>query len=198
MWFHKPTKQAFVLLPKTGSTTAQAFLHKLGWKFIGEHHSYPSEMIVKYPNLAGYSIYGFVRDPLARFESCILFLKQIPSAADVLTRYLHDHKINKTREEITYDEVVDMFDQLDNYNVIGGIFRPQYLWFDAPNVTALDYQGFEYELRRITNNHDEPIQNYNVSTNFGRGVITQKVKDFVRKQYAADYEFAKNALGKEY
>jgi hypothetical protein len=91
-----------------------------------------------------------------------------------------------------------MFDQLDNYNVIGGIFRPQYLWFDTPNVIALDYQNFEYELRRITNNYAQPIQNYNVSTNFGRSVITQKVKDFVREQYAADYALIKDRLGKEY
>ena len=155
-------------------------------------------MIAKYPNLAGYSIYGFVRDPLARFESCILFLKQVPRPVDELTKCLENIKFGKTRETVTYDEMVDLFPEFAKYNLISVVFRPQHIWFDVPNVTALDYQGFEYELRRITNNHDEPIQNYNVSTNFGRGVITQKVKDFVREQYAADYEFAKNALGKEY
>jgi hypothetical protein len=38
----------------------------------------------------------------------------------------------------------------------------------------------------------------NKSTDFGRSVVTQKVKDFVREYYATDYQFAKDVLGKEY
>jgi hypothetical protein len=198
MWFNKLTKQAFVLPPKTGSVTCRYFLHHIGWKFIGEHHAYPSEMISKYPNLADYSIYAFLRDPLARFESCVLFLKQIPRPIDTLSKLLEENNVDKTRETITYDEIVDLFPKFNSYGFVKTVFRPQCLWFDAPNVTALDYQNLESELRRITSNYDTPIKSYNVATNYGRSVITQKVKDFVREQYAADYALIKDRLGKEY
>lgn len=199
MWFDKSSKQAFVLPPKTGSVTCRAFLNSIGWKHIPHHHTYPSYLIKQYPNLADYSIYAFLRDPLTRFESAILFLKRIPfDSVNQLNQCIQNNGLDKTKENITYDEIVDIFPTFKNYNFLETVFIPQVNWFDVPNVTALDFQNLEAELRRITNNYSEPLKSYNVSTNFDRSVITQKVKDFVRGYYAADYALIKDRLGKEY
>lgn len=199
MWFDKSSKQAFILIPKTGSVTCRGFLNAIGWKNLAPHHAHASNLIRRYPNLAEYSIYAFLRDPLTRFESSILFLKQIPfNSVDELSRCLENNGINKTKEELTYDEVVDLFPTFKNYMLLDTVFIPQSDWFDAPNMIGLDYMNLETELRRITNNYSEPLKKYNVSTDFGRSVITQKVKDFVREYYAADYALIKDRLGKEY
>lgn len=198
MWFNKPTKQAFIFPTKTGSVTARNFLKNIGWRNISDQMTPPSVLIDKYPNLASYSIYGFVRDPLARFESAILFLKQIETHMDNFNKAIEESGINVSKNEISYDQVVDIFPVLREFSVSNAVFTPQHLWFDAPNVTVLDYENLEPDLRRITNNYDTPMDSYNVSTDVGRSVITQKVKDFVREYYAADYALIKDRLGKEY
>jgi hypothetical protein len=199
MWFDKSSKQAFVLPPKTGSVTCRAFLNSVGWKYIPYHHSYPSDLIKQHPNLAEYSIHAFLRDPLTRFESGILFLKRLPfDSVNQLNQCIQNNGLNKTRLDITYDEIVDIFPTFKNYTMLETVFLPQSNWFDAPNVNALDFVNIEAELRRITNNYTAPLKRYNKATDFGRSVITQKVKDFIREQYAADYALIKDRLGKEY
>lgn len=199
MWFDKSSKQAFVLIPKTGSVTCRWFLDSVGWKHLPHHHAYASRLIEKYPNLASYSIYAFLRDPLTRFESSVLFLKQLPfNSIDQLTQCIENNGLERNRENISYDEIVDLFPTFKNYTLLETVFVPQSDWFDTPNVNALDFVNIEAELRRITNNYSAPLKKYNVSTNFGRSVITQKVKDFVRDYYATDYALIKDRLGKEY
>lgn len=195
MWFHKDSKQAFLFPPKTGSTSSRLFLYSLGWKCLAYQVSTASDLIDKYPNLTSYSIYGFLRDPLARFESSILHIKQVHPQSYFLDELLKDKPY--TRETISYEELIDLFPNL-RQSPWGVFFYPQHRWFDAPNVTALDFENMEAELRRITGNTDMPIDRKNVSTDFGRSVITQKVKDFVREYYADDYALIKDRLGKEY
>jgi hypothetical protein len=103
---------------------------------------------------------------------------------------------NKTRESICYDEVIDLFPLL--LRRFDRFFSPQSTWLDFPNVTTLDFENLESELKRIAGHHDKAVTRYNASTDFGRSVITDKVRNFVRDYYAADYDFAKNVLGKEY
>lgn len=199
MVFNKLTKQAFVFPPKTGTITSIHFLMSCGWKRLPNPHQYTSLFIEAYPSLSDYSIYGFFRDPLKRFESSALFLKQVPTlkwTENFFEKSIAEAGLNRTRETISYDEMIDIFPLL--LRRFDRIFEPQSTWLNFPNVTALDFSNIESELRRITGNTDGPMRRYNTSTEFGRSVITDKVRAFVREYYAADYQFAKDILNKEY
>jgi hypothetical protein len=196
MWFHKATKQAFIFPTKTGSASARSFLDKSGWKCLAYQAEIPANLIAQYPNLATYSIYGFLRDPLKRFESSVLHIKQVSIYKNLFDKFLADK--SRTREFISYEEVIAFMPQLSLLTWANVFFWPQSYWFEAPNVTILDFDNIEAELRRITGNTTEPFEALNASTDFGRSEITQAVRDFVREHYAADYALAKDRLGKEY
>jgi len=196
MFFHKPSQQAFVFPTNCGTNTAMQFLHGCGWKNIGKNHFAPEQFIGMYSNLQNYQIYAFVRDPVLRFESGILHIKQVSYYRPILDQFLIDQGIPKTRETVSYEDLIPVFDAMqEKFSVI---FDPQVKWHQAPNVMALDFNNMEVELRRITGNADQPLVRYNTSTDFGRSEITQVVRDFVREQYAADYALAKDRLGKDF
>lgn len=185
MIFNKATKQAFICPTKVGTFTTAHFLKNAGWKSLGGPHQFFTIFAEKYPNLLQYQVYCFMRDPLARFESAILHLKQMPYTRDNFKLVIDEQGINKTIEQISYDEVVDIFPALSvEFEML---FKPQTAWFTHSNIQALDFQNMEAELRRITGNTEQPLVRYNTSTDFGRSVVTQKVIDFVRQHYAADY-----------
>ena len=196
MYFHKASKQAFVFPPKCGTQTAMRFLAACGWKHAAKSHFVPEVFIEKYSNLQSYKLYAFLRNPLARFESAVLYAKQAGINHKVMDKLLVDHGIQKTRETVSYDELVDIFPAVKE--AFGVIFKPQVDWYQVPNVTPLDFDNYEVEIRRITGNTEVPLVIRNKSTAFGKSVITQKVIDFVRQEYAADYALAKDRLGKEY
>jgi hypothetical protein len=196
MVFHKTTKKAFVFPTKTGTFTAMHFLKNIGWKFLGGPHQFYEFFAEKYPNLYQYQVYCFFRNPLARFESAILHVKQMPYSGSDFQGVIDKNKISKTVETISYDEVIDIFSQVSE--TFEMLFKPQVAWLAHSNIQALDFDNYEAELRRVTENADQPIVRYNTSTDFGRSVITDKVREFVRDYYAADYQFAKDVLGKEY
>lgn len=215
MLFNKKTRQAFTFPMKTGTLTTKNFLEKLGWHNGGELHVPIVDLLKEYPNLINYEVYSFLRNPLRRFESCVLYMKQNSYYSSVFGTFLRTFKINRTIEDISYDEIVDLFlnlkcwinTPLENEFIFYGkkgeqtfklLFSPQALWVDHPKVTALDFDNFECELRHVTGDRDTPIVPHNVSTVFGKSVITNKVKDFVRQEYADDYNFAKKVFGKEY
>jgi hypothetical protein len=196
MFFHKASQQAFVFPTKCGTYTVMNFLHNCGWKNVGNNHLPAEWFIEKYPNLQNYEIYAFVRDPVLRFESGILHIKQVSGSKLSLDKFLIDQNIAKNLESASYEDLIPVFSaKLKKFSVI---FDPQVKWHQAPNVRALDFNNMEAELRRITGNADQPLVRYNTSTDVGRSVITQNVIDFVRQEYAADYVLAKDRLGKEY
>jgi hypothetical protein len=185
MFFNKQTKQAFIFPPKTGTITVRHFLGAIGWKGLTPHHQTTEEWIKTYPVLEDYNIYGFLRDPLKRFESAILHIKQFPMAKGFFAEFLKARGIEKTAETVTYEELCgihsDLIVQFEHF------FRPQAIWLDHPKVTILDFRNMEAELRRITGNTEQPLVRYNTSTDFGRSVITPAVGEFVRQHYADDY-----------
>jgi hypothetical protein len=199
MVFNKATKQAFVFPPKTGTITCLHFLISCGWKRLPNPHQYTAAFVEAYPSLKDYSLYGFFRDPLKRFESSVLFLKQVPTlklTENYVEKVIAEAGIDKTRESISYEEVIDLFPLL--MRRFDRFLAPQSTWLDFPNVTTLDFENLESELKRIAGHHGKAVTRYNASTSFGRSVITDKVRSFVREYYAADYDFAKNVLGKKY
>lgn len=196
MYFHKASKQAFLFPPKCGSITAMNFLAACGWKTAYMSHNVPEFFIEKYPNLKNYQIYAFFRNPVTRFESAVLYAKQAKINHEILEKLLVDNNIQETRQSVSYDKIVDIFPAVKT--ALGVIFKPQIEWYRVPNVTPLDFDNYEAEIRRITGNMETPVVAMNKATSFGKSEITQKVIDFIRQEYAADYALAKDRLGKEY
>lgn len=200
MLFNEATKQAFVFPPKTGSHTVKNFLKSRNWREHGtlDWHSFIDIAIKKFPELNNYDIYGFFRDPLARFESSILFMKQHATSNYYFSELLRNNGVQKCVEEISYDDIVDLFDLVNTYDFFKILFLPQVCWLEHSKVEVLDFDKFENELQRIAGNKHAPILSYNVSTSFGKSAVTNRVKNFVRQNYADDYSYGKKVLGKEY
>lgn len=192
MFFNKATKQAFIFPAKVGTITTRHFLGSIGWHGLHPYHATAAELIEKHPALNDYTIYGFYRDPVKRFESAVLHCKQFPMVRDILAKLLQDNGISKSVEAVSYDELVDVHAAL--VEQFKGLFISQTHWLDHPKVTVLDFAKFEEELRRITGNTTQALVHRNVSSDFGRSEITPKVVDFVKAHYASDYEFARRVL----
>lgn len=195
MLFNKQTKKAFVFPPKNGTHTVVYFLHPFGWHRGADNHELTNVLFDTHPNLVNYKVYGFLRDPLKRFESVILHFKQFPFTRLQFDEFLQQQNATP-REQLTYDEFVNLIPAMPSYFDI--LLRPQSDWLAHPQVTVLDFDNFESELRRISGNADQQIGRHNVADDFGKSVITDKVRAFVREHYAADYALAKDRLGKEY
>lgn len=185
MIFNKVTKQAFVHPPKTGTHTTQAFLRSLGWKALPKPHALTQEFLNTYPNLDSYEIFGFLRDPLKRFESTVLYLKRPWIINRQFSSILLAGNTADSVESLSYEHVVNNFAEISS--LLPVFFMPQSAWLNHPKVTVLNFENIESELRRISGNYSQPIEKLNVGTDFGRSVITPAVKEFVRQQYADDY-----------
>lgn len=185
MFFNKQAKQAFVFPPKVGTITIRHFLGLAGWKGLRPYHGTPAQLIEKYPSLNDYTIYGFYRDPVKRFESAVLHCKQFPIVRDTFAKLLQDNGISKSIEAVSYDDLINVHGAL--VEQFKGLFLPQSHWLNHPKVTALDFRNMEAELRRITGNTTQEFNHWNVASDFGRSVITPAVEEFVRQQYADDY-----------
>lgn len=202
MVFSKETKQTFIHPTKTGTHTTRTFLKATGWKeliFLEDGqcwHSSPEALITKYPNLSNYTIYGFLRDPLRRFESAVLHIKRDSWVNKNLEKVLRQNKINDPLELVSYETFINVFPQLPKQMDI--FLKPQAFWLAHSKVTILDFDNLEFELRRISGNTTQSIEVINKANDFGRSNITHTVRDFVREQYAVDYALAKDRLGKEY
>lgn len=188
MMFHRGTKTAFVLPPKTGTTTLVFCLEKLNFrllpqkKYIGDNrHPFPKEFLKTYPVLNEYKFYGFFRNPLDRFQSLL-------SMSGMLFKKI-DHK--------NYEKSL-----IKNFNSIESLKRVpknQVEWLDYPIIKVLDFDNFEKEVSQIGKAHgreDLEIPRLNASSR--HTVATDEMKTFVREYYSADYQFAKRVLGKEY
>lgn len=195
MLFNKQTKQAFVFPPKNGTHTVVNFLHQFGWQRNSDHHKTTDLLLSEYPNLSQYTIYGFLRDPLKRFESVMLHFKQFPYTRLQFDEFLQQQNASP-REQLTYDEFVDLMPVMPSKFDI--LFQLQSDWLAFPEVTVLDFDGMDSELRRISGNADQPIERYNYANDFGKSVITDKVRAYVRERYAADYRLAQDRLNKDY
>lgn len=198
MLFHKAKQLCLFQVPKTGTTTARNFLPAIGWKYLPPEHGEPAHFLSHYPNLNNYKMFAFVRNPLQRFESSILFLKALHTER-FFQEVLDKVGLDKPIKDVSYDDFVDYFDAFDKRYPI--ILDRQVKWFSDSRVEALDFDNYETELRKIcetTNPQKRPIGWLNSTKAVAKSEITQKVIDFVRSHYAADYALAKDRLGKEY
>lgn len=185
MFFHKDKKVAFLLPPKTGTHTLIDFLPKCGFYPLPPMHRKFDWFVNKYPNLNNYTVYAFMREPMAYFESAFRHMRRVIPPDGELAKI----------DFQSYEQMIEHFPALQRE---ANIFtKPQSHWLADPRLTLLDFNNFEIELRRITGNTDQPIPKLNVADEW-RGVITPAVEEFVRQHYADDYALAKDRLGKEY
>jgi hypothetical protein len=195
MLFQKEQRLCLFMPPKNGTNTAMNFLKLTGWKMVKPlGHILPEHAIEEWPNLTQYNYLMFVRNPLNRFVSTILFNKQRDS--ERFQQVLDTCEIQESVETCSYEQVVDAFDHFKSTFKV--LFFPQSRWATLPGTEVLDFDNYEAEIRRISGDYTNPLVVHNKSTDFGRSVVTQKVIDFVRQHYAADYALAKDRLGKEY
>lgn len=180
MLFNKKKLLALFLVPKTGTTSACDFLKNCGWKNVLPEHRTPEYFLKRYPNLNLYNYFAYIRNPLNRFESTILYLKGLG------------------RIDVTYEKFVDKFDYFYKQNT--ELLLSQTEWFKSPKVKALDFDNYETELRKLAGDVGSTyqIKKLNNTSLIEKDVMTQKVIDFVRSHYAEDYALAKERLGKEY
>lgn len=199
MIFNKEKRLCLLLPPKTGTHTARHFLFWNGWNKTAEYHIPADKAVERYPNLKNYQLYSFIRNPLDRFVSCILYFKQNSTTRKKVEGVIENHNLQVSVEEVSYEMLLPYIDELDaEYKIM---LCPQSVFFTQPNVEALDFDNFDAELRRISGLLDPvkyPIEAKNRSSDWGKSVITDKVRAFVREYYAADYALAKDRLGKEY
>jgi hypothetical protein len=188
MFFNKQTRQAFIFPTKVGTMTARHFLGSVGWHGKMEHHATLDELLVQYPALSDYTVFGFFRDPVLRFESAILHIKQFKTFHSHFASLLSANGINKSIEDVSYEDVATIEGLGDKHYPL--LFKPQAFWLGDPKVTVLDFNNFESELRRITGNIDAPMKRWNTSSDFGRKEITQAVIDFVKVKYVDDHNLA--------
>jgi len=181
MMFHKATKVAFVLPPKTGTTTLVDYLSVLGFKMIpnvpvnNNRHALPREFLKAYPILGEYKFYGFFRNPLDRFISLMSM-------------------IDSSIKRITLDNYAS---NLDAHPKIPP--HRQVDWLDYPNTTVFDFEDFTEKVSLIGKMYGHAelrVPKLNIALR--RITATDEMKEFVRHYYDADYQFAKRVLGKEY
>jgi hypothetical protein len=194
MFYNRATKQAFIFPPKTGTISARNYLRAVGWKEKIPIHGTAEYFINEDSNFIDYSFYGFYRDPIKRFESAILYFKQV-QAKNKLTI----QSLQKLFPNITSETIIDLqYDAFANYELLSmfpTMFLPQVHWLNHPNVTPLKFSNFEIELQNVTKNYKRGIYKSNSSNDIGRSLITQFVMDFARDYYKEDYEYAEKCFG---
>ena len=182
MFFHKDKKIAFLLPPKTGTQTLVDFLPRCGFYPLPPAHYQFDWFANKYPNLNNYTVYGFMREPMAYFESAFRHMRRVIPPNGELAG------INFQ----SYEQMIEHLPALQRELNI--LTKPQSHWLADSRLTLLDFNNFETELRRITGNTDQPIPKLNVADEW-RGVITPAVEEFVRQHYADDYPLWNNLIG---
>lgn len=186
MYYDVQRKLAFVMPPRTGSTTFSGLLEQWEPNLIKlPRHTKLSE--VQIDGFDQYAVYGFFRNPLDRFLSLIKHLQGRYIKYPMLMPFL-----NMTPDEFksaSYDELLDIFPSYENIFPI--YFHPQHDWL--ADAKLLNYGEYDREVLRVArmfnvakvkidrNNWTEQTQNN----------LSQKVIDFVQSYYADDYRLGR-------
>lgn len=169
---------------KTGSTTAVKFLSNSKYATVFEAtHARPLDALKLAPDLNDYKIYCFLRNPAERFISSLMmdadkfyFLKNFLKAL--------------SRPDVTdCKDFVEVY-YLRNKNFLtSAFFVPQCEYFKHLNVTALDFENYESELRRVTQGLDldhVDVGLENQGAYADKKAMAKKVVSFVKTEYAED------------
>lgn len=175
-------KLVFVMATKTGTHTFSELLDSWGAEHVGNNAHIKLEEAAQYiPDIETYTAYGFFRDPLKRFLSCVRYLREGQFEHRALKKSFSELM------QLDYDYFVDNFDWCNN--AIPSYFDPQVKWLEKVNV--LDFSNFNLEILKVARMFDVsrvhiPVLNY---TKDSAEVPSQKVIDFVNSYYLDDYRF---------
>lgn len=173
------------LPPKNGSQTAMSFLESNGWYVYPSLHSKPDLMLKNYPILNTYKLYVFIRNPVDRFVSAILFAKN--AYKNRVNKFILENSLNTTVENLTYEKIVVHIDSFKKS--FDFILEPQINWLTVNNINILDFYNYEEAIRSISNLYDPnkyPLIIRNKSNGFGKQLITNEVISYVKTEYAED------------
>jgi hypothetical protein len=202
-------KVVFLLPPKVGSSTAENFLTKSDKKFTKYNRHTPLKYaLIEFPFIADYKINCFLRNPIDKFMSSVVMakFKAWPSTFGIKKRdlMLTDElkKVGKSFngvENMSFEDFVDAFSVARiNYDLI---FFKQLSWIKHGNVTAnvLDFENYESSLRSAAKGlglENAPFEILNRTPDQYRGVVTDKIVDFVKTEYAEDCQLWYEKFGR--
>lgn len=188
MYYDPIRKIAFVMPPRTGSTTFSNLLKSWGVPNLlsTNKHAKPNESGIE--NLNDYTFYGFYRNPLDRFLSLLRFLQQMPEMARLTSSLIGINQ--KEFENLSLNDLIDNFPKYEN--IFPFYFNSQCKWLE--NSVALDFNNYAAEILRVARMFGVTQVNLAVNnwTNNFQETTPQKVIDFVQSYYADDY-----SLGRE-
>ena len=194
MVLFKERKVAFLLPPKTGSTTVYRFLkHSKDAIYLWDKHIKPKYALQSEPSLHEYTVYSFLRNPAERFISGLVMFKEHSFASNLLRALERDDVVDyKDFIEINYTRV--------RHKYHGDLLLPQAKYFNGGlSVTALDFDNYDAELRRATQSlglDDVEIGWENEGVHDGKKEMAKKITSFIKTEYAEDCALWQERLGK--
>lgn len=196
MYFCQERKVAFFMPTRTGSTTLKNIFDSWGLATVeGKRHCLPEDAQNFIPDIAEYKTYGFFRDPLERYLSCIRLLQQ--KHQYMQQSFESDAIVKKLTIGMDYVTMMEITSHISDERAF--MFRPQVDWL--ANCELLDFDNYTAEVLKIARMFDKTqikIQRHNHTDRSLVSDPCDEVKAFVREKYAADYALAKDRLGKEY
>jgi hypothetical protein len=201
MYFQKESKIAFLLIPRTGSTSLGIYLSRIGFTRtvfpdidIGEqYHLTLNQCVEKYPDLHNCIIYGVFREPLQRFKSSLLYFWQnsIESQKD-------SSKLNHTFESLyecqSYDDLIEKIFRWELNPTLTGvsrfIFSPQRNWLQS-GVRIINYETMVTDILNLTQHLNKnnaqffKINSTNIPNSFDQ--LSPKAIEFAKELYKDDY-----------
>jgi hypothetical protein len=195
MLFHKESKVAFLLNPRSGSTSIKEYLSSIGFIYplirsnqepFFKWHPTHEECVSTYQALNEYKIYSVFRDPIDRFLSGLRFVSSIDGLG-----------LSKAK---SYDRIVEKLFSWNPAAKLSGIpseiFTNQVSWVSGENVEIIPYVGFAVRVQELTssiNVSGKSISRYNVSTGKNFGVPSDDVIEFAYERFSRDYSFGREA-----
>lgn len=193
MMFHKESKICFSLVPRTGSTSLRNLLINLKMRELvfnsplSFHHIKYKDAVKTYPNLSKYTIYGIFRNPAERLVSALNFASPIQPLR--LSSFIKNGTV-----------LIDEIKSGVRNNPQSVLYQPQSSWFEeVPNPKVIDFDNLQVGLDAALAAFDgyKTLQHLHQSR-VKHVQLTPELEEFAREHYAADYQFAKDVLGKEY
>lgn len=190
MYYFPDRKLAFVLPTRTGSTVLSYFLENNGGLFYVRmariQHIQLHE--IELENFDQYAVYGFFRDPLDRFLSC---LRNIQQFFTTIKKFMDETNIPKEDFlKLNYDQLLDVVCDHKNPEV-HRFLSPQVAWL--ANVNLLNFKNYTAEFLRVARLLDKKEVRLGVinSTVKSSEIPSQRIIDYVYSKYADDYRLGK-------
>ncbi len=194
MVLFRESKIAFLMPAKTGSTTAVSFLYNSKQATVFDAtHARPLDALKLAPDLAECKVYCFLRNPAERFISSLIM--------DADKHYFAKNFLNAlSRENVTdCKDFVDVYYVRNKAYFGNAFFIPQSQYFEHLNVTALDFDNYEAELRKATEGlglDSFSIGWENKGAHDKKKEMAKKVVSFVKKEYAQDCALWEEKFGR--